>query len=251
MGKRFDGQVALVTGASRGIGLAIAERLVSEGAKVCVTARKPEALDEAVQSLGGSEHAMAVSGKGDDVEHHIDAVSRTVETFGRLDMLVNNTGINPVYGGMLDIDLSAARKIFDVNVLGTLSWTQQAHRLWMAENGGSVLNVSSVAGERPAPGIGFYGTTKAALSHLTEELAVEMGPNVRVNAVAPAVVKTQFATALFEGSESELAEQYPMKRLGVPADIGSAAAFLLSADASWITGQILVLDGGSMLTGGA
>lgn len=250
MSKRFEGQVALVTGASRGIGYAIAERLVAEGAKVCVTARKQEALDEAIDGLGGSEHAMAVAGKGDDPEHHADTVGRVLRQWGRVDMLVNNTGINPVYGDLMELDLGAARKIFDVNVLGALSWAQQVHRLWMADNGGTVLNVSSVAGERPAPGIGFYGTTKAALTHLTQELAVELAPSVRVNAVAPAVVKTQFATALFEGNESEAAEQYPMKRLGFPSDIGSAAAYLLSADAAWVTGQVLVLDGGGTLTGG-
>lgn len=148
-------------------------------------------------------------------------------------------------------DLAVARKIVEVNCLAALSWAQQVHRLWMSEHGGAVVNVSSVAGVRPAPGIGFYGTSKAMLIHITEELAVELGPNIRVNAVAPAVVKTKFATALYDGRETEVAAVYPLERLGVPEDIGSVVAFLLSADAAWMTGQLLVVDGGVTLTGGS
>lgn len=250
MSNRFDGQVAIVTGASRGIGFSIAERLVSEGAKVCLTARNPEPLAEAVQGLGGSAHAMGIAGKADDEQHQADVIQHVLDTFGRLDVLVNNTGINPAYGPLIELDHGIARKTFEVNVLAALSWTQQAHKAWMAEHGGSVLNVSSVAGFKPAPGIGYYGATKAMLKHLTEELAVELGPDVRINGIAPAVVKTQFATALYSEREDEVAAQYPLKRLGVPADISGAAAFLLSDDASWVTGQTVVLDGGVTLTGG-
>ncbi|SDK11208.1 3-oxoacyl-[acyl-carrier protein] reductase [Actinopolyspora mzabensis] len=250
MSKRFDGRVAIVTGASRGIGFGIAQRLVSEGARVCITARKPDALQEAVEELGGAEHAIAVAGKADDSEHQSDAVDRTLRTFGRVDMLVNNTGINPAYGPLIELDHEIARKTFEVNVLASLAWTQLVHRKWMSANGGAVLNVTSLAGSNPAPGIGYYGATKAMLSHVTRELAVELGPDVRVNAVAPAVVKTQFATALYQDNEAEVAEQYPMRRLGVPSDVSGAAAYLLSDEASWVTGQILTLDGGVSLTGG-
>ncbi|MFD5179729.1 SDR family oxidoreductase [Nocardia sp. NPDC058379] len=250
MTERFAGKVAIVTGASRGIGLSIAQRLVDEGAKVVVTARKKDALDEAVLQLGGAEHALGVAGRADDLDHQRDTVERAIATFGGADLLVNNTGINPVYGPMIEMDLDAARKIIEVNCLAALSWTQQVHKAWMAEHGGAVVNVSSVAGVKPAPGIGFYGASKAMLTYLTQELAVELGPRLRVNAVAPAVVKTKFATALYEGREKELAEAYPLKRLGEPEDIAGAVAFLLSDDASWVTGQLLVLDGGVTLTGG-
>jgi NAD(P)-dependent dehydrogenase (short-subunit alcohol dehydrogenase family) len=194
-------QVAIVTGASRGIGFAIAQRFVAEGYKVCITGRKPEALDQAAKDLGGPEVAIGVAGKGDDADHRAAVIDTVLGQFGPITTLVNNIGINPVFGPLGDIDLGAARKIFDVNVLGTLGWVQEALRGGLAEGGGSIVNISSISGVRPAPGIGFYGITKAALIHLTEELAVELAPKVRVNAVAPAVVKTRFATALFEGRE--------------------------------------------------
>ncbi|MET8872044.1 SDR family oxidoreductase [Nocardia sp. NPDC004278] len=247
---RFDGKTAIVTGASRGIGLAIAQRLVADGARVCVTARKQDALDAVVAELGGPEHAVAVAGRADDVDHQRAAIDRTLEAFGSVDFLVNNAGINPVYGPMVELDLDAARKVFEVNCLAAISWVQQAHKAWMGEHGGAVVNVASVAGIKPAPGIGFYGATKAMLVHITQELAVELGPSIRVNAIAPAVVKTRFATALYDGREQEVAAAYPLKRLGEPEDIGSVAAFLLSADAAWLTGQLIVVDGGVTLTGG-
>ncbi|WP_067650665.1 SDR family oxidoreductase [Nocardia harenae] len=247
---RFTGRTAIVTGASRGIGLSVAERLAGEGAKVVLTARGPEALAAAVEKLGGPEYAVGVPGRADDPDHRAATVARAIETFGSVDMLVNNTGINPVHGPLIELDLPAARKVVEVNCLAALGWTQQVYRAWMAEHGGSIVNVSSVAGVLPAPGIGFYGASKAMLNHLTEELAVELGPGIRVNAVAPAVVKTRFASKLYEGREDVAAAAYPLARLGVPADISGAVAFLLSADAGWITGRVLVIDGGVTLTGG-
>jgi len=242
MTARFTDQVAIVTGASRGIGLAIAQRLVDEGAKVIITARGQEALDAAVEQLG--DNARAVAGKAQDKEHQQAVVDLALSTWGRLDVLVNNTGINPVYGGLMDLDDDAARKIADVNLLATLSWTRAVWNAWMKDNGGAVVNLASIAGLRTAPGIAYYGVTKAGLIHLTEELAVELGPTVRVNAVAPAVVKTDFAKALYEGREESVVKPYPLKRLGAPEDIAGPVAFLASDDSAYINGAVIPVDGG-------
>lgn len=247
---RFQGKAAIITGASRGIGLAVAERLVAEGARVVLTGRGRDALDEAVAALGGPEHAMGVAGKGNDRVHQAETVRIAIEAYGRVDFLVNNTGVNPTYGPMIELDLDVARKVVDVNVLAALAWTQEVHRAWMKEHGGAVVNVSSVTGLRPAPNIGLYGASKAMLIAVTELLAVELGPAVRVNAVAPGVVKTRFAAALYEDREEEVAAAYPLKRLGEPEDIAGAVAFLLSSEAAWLTGHTVVIDGGITLTGG-
>lgn len=246
---RFDGLVVLITGASRGIGLAVAQRLVHEGARVAVTARKPEGLAAAVESLGGPSRAVGIAGRGDDPEHQAQAVARTVEAFGRLDVLINNAGVNPAYGSLMQLDGPAARKIMDVNVLAALAWVREARARGMGEDTpGAVVNIASVAGLHPAPGIGYYGVSKSALIGLTVQLAAELAPQVRVNAVAPAVVKTRFAAALYEGREEALTRRYPLGRLGEPEDVAAAVAFLASPDASWITGQTLVIDGGTSLT---
>ncbi|MCA0322235.1 MAG: SDR family oxidoreductase [Actinobacteria bacterium] len=247
---RLTDQTAIVTGASRGIGLAIAERLVAEGAHVVITARRPEALEEAVEALGGPDKARFVAGSADDAAHQDEVIATATEAFGPVTLMVNNTGINPVFGPLMDLDLDAARRIVETNCLAALAWVQKLHADGLAERGGSIVNVASVAGVRPAPGIAFYGASKAMLIHLTEELAVELGPTIRVNAVAPAVVKTKFAKALYEGREEQVSAPYPLKRLGRPEDIAGAVAYLLSDDAAWVTGQTLVLDGGVLLRGG-
>ncbi|MCO7192049.1 SDR family oxidoreductase [Pseudonocardia alni] len=244
---RFAGRTALVTGASRGIGLAVAQRLVAEGARVVVTGRKPGPLAEAVAQLGGPEHAVGVAGDTADDEHRAAAVARAVETFDSLDLLVNSAGINPVFGPLVDLDLAAARTTVEANVLAALSWVQHAHRAWLGEHGGAVVNLSSIGAFAPSAGLGAYSASKLMLVHLTRTLALELGPGVRVNAVAPALVKTRFSTAIYAGREAEATADYPLGRLGTPEDVAAAVAFVLSDDAGWITGQTLLLDGGLTL----
>jgi len=247
-GQRFAGKVALVTGASRGIGLGIAARIVAEGGKVAITARKQDGLDAAIAAIGGPENAISIAGRGDDPGHQAETFAAVTAAYGRLDVLVNNTGINPAFGPLTELDDDAARKIMDVNVLSALAWSRQALRAGLGADGnGAIVNIASVAGLGPAPGIAYYGVSKAALIGLTVQLAAELAPKVRVNAIAPAVVKTKFAAALYESDEEGAASAYPMKRLGEPEDIGAAAAYLASSDASWITGQTLVVDGGMSL----
>ena len=246
---RFAGKTAIVTGASRGIGLGIARRLLAEGASVVITARGQEGLDAALAELDAPGRVVAVAGKSDDDEQRAATVARAEQEFGPVDFLVNNTGINPVFGRTIDIDLDAARTIAEVNNLATLAWTQKVYHSGLGERGGAVVNVASIAGLAPSPGIGWYGATKALVLRLTQELAVEVGPAVRVNAVAPGVVKTKFAEALYSGREEAMSAALPTGRLGVPDDIAGPVSFLLSDDAHWITGQTLVVDGGAHMVG--
>ncbi|MFI1972407.1 3-oxoacyl-ACP reductase [Streptomyces cinnamoneus] len=243
------GKVALVTGASRGIGYGIAEALVARGDRVVITGRNEDALKEAVEKLGAG-WAVGVPGKAHDEAHQAQAVERAMEAFGRVDYLVNNAGTNPVFGPIADVDLAVARKVFETNVVSALGFAQQTWKAWQKDNGGAIVNIASIAGVTASPFVGVYGVSKAAMANLTLQLAHEFAPVARVNTIAPAVVKTKFAAALYEGREEEAAASYPLGRLGVPEDIGGAAAFLLSDAAGWITGQTLVVDGGLFLNAG-
>jgi len=241
----LDGKVALVTGASKGIGRAVAAELAAAGARVMISSRKAEALEEAAASMDG-EVAWHAANAGEP-EQAEACVQATVERFGGVDVLVNNAATNPYMGPTIDIDLSRYDKTWHVNTRGALVWTQLAWRLAMAEGGGSVVNVASIGGIAVEPSIGVYNATKAALIYLTRTLAAELGPGVRVNAVAPGLVKTDMARALWEPAEEAIARTLPLKRLGEPADIAHAVLFLASDLASWITGHTLVIDGGALV----
>ncbi len=247
------GRSALVSGASRGIGKSIAAELLRRGANVLITARKPEPLEQAAEelrALGHKGQVIALAGNSGDAESRVAAVERAVAEFGSLDILINNTGINPVYGPLMEADLDAVRKIFDINVVGALGYIQAAYRAWMREHGGVVVNVASVTGIRSTKVIGAYGASKAALIRLTDELAWQLGPNIRVNAVAPGVVKTKFADALYSDDEAKAVAAYPMGRLGAPEDVAGLVGFLVSDEAKWITGETVRVDGGLASTGG-
>ena len=240
----LDGRVALVTGASKGIGRAIASTLAASGAKVMLSSRKQEALDEAAATMDGEVATFAAN--AGDPEQAEACVAATVARFGRVDILVNNAATNPYQGPTIDVDLSRYDKTFLVNLRGPLVWTQLAHRASMAEHGGSVINIASVGGLSVEPSIGVYNTTKAGIIYLTKTLAAELGPKVRVNAIAPGLVRTDFARALWETNEDALARRLPTRRLGEPEDVAGAALFLASDLASWITGHTLVVDGGAL-----
>jgi len=243
---RLDGKVALVTGGSRGIGLQIARVYAEAGAKVMITSRKAEACEKAAASIDG-EVAWAPSnvGKLDDAERVIDA---TLDRFGALDILVNNAATNPYAGPAIDVDLPRWEKTISVNLTAPMFWTQLAWRRAMKKGGGVVINLSSVGGLATSPILGVYDVTKAALIHLTMQLAAELAPQVRVNAIAPGLIKTDFARVLWdEGRGEKVAKAYPLGRLGETQDIAGAALFLASESGSWITGQTLVLDGGGLV----
>ena len=243
----LKGKTALITGGSRGIGLGIAARFLEAGANVMITSRTAADLAEAAAGLvagGAAEDQVAWVaahvGRPDDAG---TCVAETVARFGGLDILVNNAGTNPYFGPMIDIDMARAQKTFEVNQLSVLVWTGAAVKAGLR---GSVINVASIGGLGVEPGIGWYNVTKAAVLHITRQLSFELAPDVRVNALAPGLVKTKLAAALWEGpGEERIAAQIPLRRLGVPDDIATAALFLASDASSWMTGQTLVVDGGT------
>ncbi len=241
----MDGKVAIVTGASRGIGKGIAKAFVDAGASVMLVSRKAEGLEAAAAELGGDVAWFAGHvGREEDAAAAIEA---TIERFGALDVLVNNAATNPHAGPAIDCELSRWDKTHEVNLRGPFMWTQLAWQRWMRDHGGSVLNIASVGGFTTSGSLGVYCVFKAALIHMTKQLAAELGPQVRVNCIAPGLIRTDFAKILWEGDRGpKVADIYPLKRLGEPEDIGEAALFL-SAAASWMTGHTMVLDGGELI----
>jgi NAD(P)-dependent dehydrogenase (short-subunit alcohol dehydrogenase family) len=200
----YQGSVAIVTGASRGIGFAIARELLDTGSRVCITARHADGVDDAVRALEPHGEVIGIVGKADSEDHQAEVIDTTLERFGRLDYLVNNAATNPQVGALVEAPLTLVNKVLAVNLLAPLSWTQRAWTGWMSEHGGAVLNIASTGGLQTGPSIGAYNVSKAGLIHLTAQLALELGPTVRVNALAPGLVKTQFAQPLYEDNEAEL-----------------------------------------------
>jgi NAD(P)-dependent dehydrogenase (short-subunit alcohol dehydrogenase family) len=242
----LTGKVALVTGGSKGIGLAVARRLARDGARVLITSRRESNLRAAVEGSPDLDLSWFVSNAGDP-EQIRASVATCIERLGPVDILVNNAATNPYHGPIEGIDVERATKTLAVNLTGPMLWSQAVWSASMSERGGSIVNIASVGGVTVEDHIGWYNTTKAGLLQLTRQLAYEFAPQVRVNAVAPGLVRTDLARALWEESGDEFAKTLPLRRLGEPEDISAAVAFLVSDEASWITGHTLVVDGGSLV----
>jgi len=244
----LDGQVAVITGSSRGIGKAIAECMSALGARVVISSRKQdacEAVAEEIRAKGGEVLVVPCNiSRRDEVEA---LVEKTRAEWGRIDTFVSNAAVNPHYGPMSSLTDEAFDKIIDCNVKSNIWFANLVLPEMAARGGGSMVIVSSIGGLRGSPIIGTYGISKAADFALARNLAVEWGPkNVRINCIAPGLIKTDFARALWEdedGLKQRMATT-PMRRIGTPDEIGPIAAFLASKAASYITGQVIVADGG-------
>jgi len=238
------GRTAIVTGASRGIGLAVGRALIDAGASVILTSRGQEAADAAASSLA-SDRAVGFAAHATDENAAQECVEFALSRFGGLDILVNNAGTNPAFGPVLEQDHGRFAKIFDVNVWAPILWTGLAWRAWMREHGGVVVNTASVGGFLVGPGLGVYNITKAALIGMTASLARELGPrNITVNAVAPGYLDTEMSGELSEQQRGQIVRRTPLGRLGQVGDVTGVVEFLLSEQAGFVTGQTIVIDGG-------
>lgn len=249
MEARLEGRAGIVTGASRGIGASIARAMLDAGAEgVVITGRRADTLGALAQELG--PRAVAVVGNVRDADHAAEAVDTAVRTFGSCALLVNNAGTNPSAGPLMDVDMAAVDATWDVNQRAPLVWARAAWHGWMRAHGGAIVAIGSVGGLAPGRALGAYNVSKAALHHLTRQLALELAPGVRVNAIAAAVVRTRLSEALWAGDPAAAARAHPLARIGEPEDVARATVFLLSDAAAWITGVVLPVDGGLSGAGG-
>lgn len=246
----LTGKTALITGGSRGIGRAVAFGLAAEGANVAISSRKQDALDVVADEITQAHPkvgVLPVAAHVADAEQAGAAIEAATSRFGGIDVLVNNAGTNPYYGPMIELDSARAEKTIQVNQWAGLMWTQLVWQASMSKRGGVVVNIASIGGMATEQGIGYYNATKAAVLHMTRQLAFELAPTVRVNAVAPGIIRTHLAKALWEGNEDHLNEALPLGRIGEPEDVAKAVTFLAGDASSWMTGQSLVIDGGATI----
>jgi NAD(P)-dependent dehydrogenase (short-subunit alcohol dehydrogenase family) len=243
-------RTVIVTGASRGIGKATAVAFAAEGCNVVLTSRKIDALDAVAAEISAQFPGVGVlthAAHAAEPEQAQAVVDATMERFGAVDVLVNNAGTNPYFGPLIEIDPVRAEKTARLNQFGPVLWSQLVWKASMSAHGGVIVNVASVGGLLTEPGIGYYNATKAAVIHLTRQLAAELAPLVRVNGVAPGIVRTQLARGLWENNEDYLSDKLPLGRIGEPDDVADVITFLGGPASRWMTGQTLVIDGGAQI----
>jgi 3-oxoacyl-[acyl-carrier protein] reductase len=247
-GRRLRDRVVLVTGASEGIGLGIAQAAVEQGASVVVTGRRADRLEEAAAALGSA--ALPVVADVSDAEANQRVVDAAMARFGRLDVVVNNAALVPPPGAMLDLADATLEAVWRVNVMGPVQLVRAAYDAHLGAHGGTVINIGSLGGLELQPGMGAYSLAKAALHHLTRFLAAELGPQVRVNAIAPGPVHTPGADPVWDALGDRAVRLLPTGRLGSPTDVAAVALFLMDDCAGWITGETFVVDGGASVQNG-
>jgi len=250
----LNGKVAIVTGASKGIGEAIAKGFSRAGARVVVSSRKLDGVESVARSIqdeGGE--ALAIQAHMGYPEQVASLVNDTVDKWGSVDVVVNNAGISPHFGPLLTADEGQFEKILDVNLKGYFRLCKEVYPHMVTQGGGKIINISSVVGTRPGPGMGAYSISKAGINMLTMVLANELGQhNIQVNAIAPGLIKTKFSSVLWRNEELLRRQESitPLGRIGLPEDVVGAALFFASPASDWVTGTVMIVDGGSMVAAG-
>ncbi len=247
----LEGKVAIVTGASKGIGESIAELLAEYGAKVVVSSRKQDAVDEVAKKIkeDGGE-AIGIAAHMGDMQSIENLIAQTEKEYGRIDIIVNNAATNPVFGSVESCSLEAFDKIMEVNVKGCFQLGKLALPIMKKNGGGSIINMSSVGGQRPEPGLGIYSVSKAALIMLTKVMAKEWGRhNIRANVICPGLIQTKFSEALWKNEQvgDHFIKQLPIARIGLPDDIANLTLYLASEASAYSTGGVFTSDGGFLI----
>ena len=245
---QLDGKIALITGASKGIGEAIARGLAEFGAKVVISSRKQDAVDGVAEAFrAGGLDATGIAANISSIEDIHALVDKTVETYGGLDIIINNAAANPVFGPIQNTDERAFDKIIEVNLKGPFELCKKAYPILRQRGGGSIIHISSIGGLTPEPGIGIYSVSKAAINNLTQAMAQDWGTdNIRVNAICPGLIKTKFSQALWSDDKilNRFIKQIPLGRAGTTDDVAGLAVFLASDAAAYCSGGIYTVDGG-------